>query len=63
MFKIIKSIFQNKKEIKDLKSQLSALKFDLRHSLEISEKYFPLMKTADKVQLLILRRELWTKRP
>lgn len=62
MFKLIPKILNYKKEIKILKNELENLKFELRHSLSISEKYIPLMKTADKIQLLILRRNLWTKK-
>ena len=61
MFDCFRHFFSMKKEIRLLNYKLNALKFDLQHSLAISEKYIPLMKTADKVQLLILRRSLWTK--
>lgn len=62
MFKLIPKILNYKKEIQVLNKEIECLKFDLRHSLSISEKYIPLMKTADKIQLLILRRNLWTKK-
>ena len=62
MFKLIPKILDYKKEIQKLKKEIEALQFELRHSLSISEKYVPLMKTSDKIQLLILRRNLWTKK-
>ena len=62
MFKFLKSILSYKAEIKKLKYQIESLKFDIQHMSSIAEKYFPLMKTRDKVQLLILRRCLWTKK-
>ena len=61
MFNIIKKIINNKKEIRNLKYQIESLKFDLQHSLAVSEKYIPLMKTTDKIQLLILRKNLFRK--
>ncbi len=62
MFKFFRKIFDYKKQIKDLKYKTESLIFDLKHSLSISEKYFPYMKTTDKIQLLILRRNLWIKK-
>ncbi len=59
MFNLIKKYIDNKKEIRSLKFQVEAIKFDLKHALAISEKYIPLMKTSDKVQLLILRKNLF----
>lgn len=64
MFNIFKSFnkfLDYQKKIKELRSQIEALKFELRHSLSVTEKYIPLMRTKDKIQLLILRRNLWTK--
>ena len=61
MFNIIKRIIDNKKEIRDLKYQIDALKVDLKHALALSEKYIPLMRTPDKIQLLILRKNLFKK--
>lgn len=61
MFSVIQRIISNKKEIKKLKYEIESLKFDLQHSLAISEKYIPLMKTTDKIQLLILRKNLFRK--
>ena len=62
MFKRIKNFFKQKNEIKKLKYQIESLKFDILSITAIAEKYFPLMKSRDKVQLLILRRCLWTKK-
>ena len=62
MFKLLSKIFSFNKEISNLNSKINSLKFELQHSLSISEKYLPLMKTSDKIQLLILRRNLWTKK-
>ena len=62
MFKRIKNFFKQKNEIKKLKYQIESLKFDILLITAIAEKYFPLMKSRDKVQLLILRRCLWTKK-
>ena len=59
MFKILKKIIEKKKEIRDLKYHIESLKSDLKHSLAVSEKYLPLMKTSDKIQLLILRKNLF----
>lgn len=61
MFSLIKKYIDNKKEIRNLKYQINSIKFDLKHALAISEKYIPLMKTSDKVQLLILRKNLFSK--
>ncbi|MCR5264979.1 MAG: hypothetical protein K6E29_00115 [Cyanobacteria bacterium RUI128] len=61
MVKFIKTVLRYRTEIKKLKMQMEALKFDIKQMSSIVEKYFPLMKTRDKVQLLILRRCLWTK--
>lgn len=61
MFNIIKKIINDKKEIRNLKYQIEALKCDIRHSLSIVERYLPLMKTPDKIQLLILRKNLFRK--
>ena len=61
MFNLIKKYIDHKKEIRDLKFQIDSIKFDLKHALAISEKYIPLMKTTDKIQLLILRKNLFRK--
>ena len=61
MFNLVKEIFNYRNEIKKLKNCINSLKFDLRHSLAISEKYIPLMKVSDKIQLLILRRNISAK--
>jgi hypothetical protein len=64
MFKLLsglKKFFESQSTIKELRSQNESLKFELRHSLSVTEKYIPLMRTKDKIQLLILRRNLWTK--
>jgi len=57
----IKKFFNTKNELKKLKYQNQALCFEIKHAMSICEKYIPLMKTTDKIQLLILRRNLWTK--
>lgn len=62
MFKCVKNFFKQKNEIKKLRYQIESLKFDILSITGIVEKYFPLMKSRDKVQLLILRRCLWTKK-
>ena len=61
MFKILKKIFDYKKENEYLTNKINDLKFELRHALSLSEKYLALMKTQDKIQLLILRRNLYEK--
>lgn len=63
MIKFFKNIFNFKKEIKNLKYRVNSLLTDIKQIMAISEKYLPLMKTTDKIQLLILRRNLWTKKP
>lgn len=62
MFKIFSKFSKLNKEISNLNSKIDSLKFDLQHALSVSEKYMPMMKTSDKIQLLILRRNLWTKK-
>ena len=57
MFKVIKQILNLKKQLQ----KIERLKFDIQQCLSISEKYFPIMKNNDKIQLLILRRNLWIK--
>lgn len=61
IFRVFKKFLEQKREIKDLRFKIDALKFELKETLSITEKYIPLMRTKDKVQLLILRRNLWTK--
>jgi hypothetical protein len=61
ILKYFQKFLDTKKEIRELKSQIDFLKFELRHSLSVTEKYIPLMRTKDKIQLLILRRNLWTR--
>lgn len=63
MIKFFRNIFNFKKEIKNLRYRINSLMTDIKQILAISEKYLPLMKTSDKIQLLILRRNLWTKKP
>ena len=63
MFKFIKKFLNTKNEIKNLKYVISSLSADVKQIISLSEKYLPLMKTTDKIQLLILRRNLWTKKP
>lgn len=63
MVKFFRNIFNLKNEIANLKYRVNSLLTDLKQILSISEKYLPLMKTSDKIQLLILRRNLWTKKP
>ena len=58
MFKFVNKIFNYKKEIQNLKNKLEDLRFDLRHSLSVTEKYLALMKVQDRIQLLILRKNL-----
>lgn len=61
MIKFIKNLFQLRKKFQKMKLEIKNLKFDILQYLSISEKYFPMMKTNDKIQLLILRRNLWIK--
>ena len=61
MFKVLQKIFDYKKKIKNLETKLDDLKFDLRHSLSVTEKYLALMKVPDRIQLLILRKNLSDK--
>lgn len=61
MFKVIKQILNLKKQLQKMKLEIEYLKFDIQQCLSISEKYFPIMKNNDKIQLLILRRNLWIK--
>jgi hypothetical protein len=63
MFKFIKKFLNEKKEVKNLKYLVNSLNADIKQVIAISERYLPLMKTSDKIQLLILRRDLWTKKP
>lgn len=62
MFAIFRKIFNAAKEIKNLRYQVESLKCDLHQALAITERYMTLFKTTDKIQLLILRRSLWTKK-
>ncbi len=62
MFAIFRKIFSAAKEIKNLRYQVESLKCDLQQALAITERYMTLFKTTDKIQLLILRRSLWTKK-
>ena len=57
MLNLFKKFFSLRKEIERLKQEIEMLKFDLRHSLSISEKYLPHMRAVDKLQLLVLRRK------
>ena len=57
MLNLFKKFFSVRKEIAKLKQEIEMLKFDLRHSLAISEKYLPQMRAVDKLQLLVLRRK------
>ena len=61
MFKILRKIFSFRKEKLKLKNKIEDLKFDLRHSLSVTEKYLALMKVQDRIQLLILRKNLSDK--
>ncbi len=61
LFKVLKKFLGYQNQVQELRAQIESLKFELRHSLAITEKYIPLMRTKDKIQLLILRRNLWTK--
>ena len=61
MFNVLRKIINDKKKIESLKYQIEALKTDLNHALALSEKYLPLMKTTDKIQLLILRKNIFRK--
>jgi len=57
MINLFRKFFSLRKEIERLKQEIEMLKFDLRHSLSISEKYLPQMRAVDKLQLLVLRRK------
>ena len=61
MFSLFRRIINYKQQIKDLNYKIDYLKTDLKHSLSVSEKYLPLMKTTDKIQLLILRQNLFDR--
>ena len=63
MFNLIKNLFKYNSEIKKYRYMIDSLKTDLTQILAISEKYLPIMKTSDKIQLLILRRNAWIKKP
>lgn len=61
MFERLYQFFKNICKIKDLKTQIFDLEDKLNQILKISEKYLYVMKTRDKIQLLILRKNILDK--